>query len=91
MTSASTQTFEQLMQQDDYCIRPSDIVKRQTIITSAHRTTLIEWICEVCWDWTLDPTVAFKTVQYLDHFLSQTNVQNLGRYVCFGNVDCPDI
>ena len=38
-------------------------------------------VLQVSWDWNLDSAVVHKAVAYLDFYLSQTNVEALGRCV----------
>ncbi|KAI3438015.1 hypothetical protein D9Q98_000458 [Chlorella vulgaris] len=67
------------------CLPSVDAVRKvQQTVTERHRSILVEWLCEVSFDWQLDSSVVFKAVAYLDHYLSQHAVVELHRFQLLG-------
>lgn len=56
----------------------------QTLVTDRHRSILAEWLCEVSFDWTLESSIVFKAVNYLDHYLASCHLDNLARFQLLG-------
>ncbi|CAL8462949.1 g2483 [Coccomyxa elongata] len=60
------------------------IQKKQTVVNAQNRAVLTEWLAEVSWDWQLESTIVFKAAAYLDHYLMNHSVSELGGFQLVG-------
>eukprot|EP00887_Chlorella_sp_A99_P007648 scaffold20.g7648.t1 len=79
--------FELLQLRDDEasCLPDVPRIRRsQPVVTERHRSILVEWLCEVSFDWSLESTLPFKAVIYLDYYLEAQPVDELSRFQLIG-------